>query len=254
MLIEFTTQSENSAPFGVSRVPDLILYADGQLIVASEEEIMTSQLSQDAVCHLLIAIESTGFFDTDMEAYRVQVEARPLGMTSLTRIEVNAWRRRSITAEALLSLLEDPDVAVPDSLNDTYHLLSNYRYADLQPYRDAPLALAIHRCLTEAPCRTESVWPLKSPTLATLFKQAGETGVENREWGRGVLVSTQDAISIAQILTQSRTFIEGEETYRLSARRLLPYESLESAMAYEAKIPSPEVDTDRFVMKCAVKP
>lgn len=256
VLIEFKVQAENPAPFGVSRVPDSILYADGRLFIPGEGDLLTSQLSQEAVCGVLNTIEDAGFFDVDMEAYNAQVDARALGLTSLIRIEVNAWRRRSITAEALPSLLDDPNAEVPDPLHKTYHLLSNYRPDDLQPYRDAPLALAIHRCPIESACETETVWPLESPTLTTLFKRAEETGVKNREWGFGVRVSDQEAASVAQVLDRSgsRTFFEDNETYRLSARRLLPYESLESAMAYEARIPSPEVSVDSFAMTCEVTP
>ena len=256
VLIVFTTQSESSAPFGVSRIPDLILYADGQLIVRDKGNILTSRLPHEEVCRLLNAIESTGFFDVEMEPYHMQVDAQGLGITSVTRIEVNAWRHRSVAADALRSLIDDPDVKVPPALRETYRLLSNYRPPDLHPYRDAPIALAIYPCPAEHPCETEVMWPLKSPTLSTLSERAKRTGIENREWGVGVLLDGEEATTLLQAIAPpaSGTFVEDGLTYRLSARPALPYESLESAMAYEAEIPSPGIDGDRVQLECVESP
>jgi hypothetical protein len=256
VLIAFATRSESAAPFGVSRVPDLILYADGQLIVRDEGEILTTRIPHEEVCRLLNAIESTGFFDVEMDAYHTQVDAQGLGITAVTRIEVNAWRRRSVTADALRSLIDDPDVEVPPALRETYRLLNEYRPPDLKPYRDAPIALAIHRCPQGDPCETERTWPIESPTLSTLFERAETTGVENREWGMGVLLDGEEATAVlgATGSSTSGTFVEDEVTYRLSARPVLPYESLESAMAYEAEIPSPGVGVDGVQLECVESP
>jgi hypothetical protein len=256
VLIAFATRSESTAPFGVSRVPDLILYADGQLIVRSEGEILTTRIPHEEVCHLLTTIESTGFFDVEMDAYHTQVDAQGLGITAVTRIEVNAWRHHSVAADALQSLIDDPDVEVPPALRETYRLLSDYHPSDMKPYRATPIALAIHRCPQGDPCETERMWPLKSPTLSTIFERAETTGVENREWGMGVLLDGEEATALLRAVgpTMSGTFVEDEVTYHLSARPALPYESLESAMAYQAEIPSPGVGVDRVKLECVESP
>jgi hypothetical protein len=256
VLVEWRTYVENTAPFGVSRVPELLLYATGRLLIKDDGKILTTQLPQDEVCRLLNRIDHTGFYDIDMEPYETEVENLPLGIPSVTRISVKAWRQRTIVAESLRSHIDDPNIHVPSALRDTHRILRDYRSQRLYPYRSKTLALAIHRYTPGNPCTTETRWPLPTYPLGAAYDRARQREVKHRQLGYGLTLDGNEAAQVYRVITEAseRCFIEGDNTYRLAARPLLPYESLESAMSYEAEIPSPEISFDTFILECQSDP
>ncbi|RLC99144.1 MAG: hypothetical protein DRI77_03435 [Chloroflexi bacterium] len=81
---------------------------------------------------------------------------------------------------------------------------------------------------------------------------AEETDITNREWGFGLLLKGDTAMKIYQEISQIpfQGFVEDGETYIVSARPLLPYESLESAVSYKSEIPSLGIVTNTVVLTC----
>jgi hypothetical protein len=252
VLLEFKTLFEDSAPFGVSRTPDLILYSDGRLVVRTNAGFRAAQLSRQEICTLLNTIDQVGFYDFDMAPYHEQMDELPLGIASTTVIEVNAWKQRAVVAMALRDIVDDSTFQVPSPLRSVYLLLSDYRPADLQPYQYDQLALTIHQPLPDSPYKTETRWPLSSPSLGELFERAEQANIKNREGGFGLLLEGETAASVYQAIRQipGRGFVEDGEMYIVAARPLWPYESLESAVSYEAEIPSPGVETRTIALTC----
>ena len=252
VILEFMTLVEDPAPFGVSRTAALILYSDGRLVIQSDTGFQERHLSRQEICALLNTIDQTGFFDLDMSPYYEQLNELPLGVVSATVIEVNAWQRRQVYAEALWEVIDDSSIEVPFSLRAVYSLLSNYQPVDLQPYQYEQLAFTIHKCSPDYPYRAETIWSLGSPSLEELFEMAEETDITNREWGFGLLLKGDTAMKIYQEISQIpfQGFVEDGETYIVSARPLLPYESLESAVSYKSEIPSLGIVTNTVVLTC----
>jgi hypothetical protein len=243
---------EDSAPFGVSRTPDLMLYSDGRLVVRTHAGFQAAQLSRQEICALLNTIDQVGFFDFDMAPYHEQMDELPLGIASTTVIEVNAWKQKSVVAMALRDVVDDPAFQVPSPLRSVYLLLSDYHLADLQPYQYDQLALAIHRPPPDSSYRTETRWPLPTPSLGALFERAERANIKSREEGLGLLIEGETAASVYQAIRQisGRGFVEDGEMYLVTARPLWPYESLESAVSYEAEIPSPGVEINTVALTC----
>jgi hypothetical protein len=254
VLVTFGTYREDPAPFGVSRTPELILYADGLLIVRTDTGFLAVQLSHKEVCALLAAIEATGFFDVDMTAYQAAVDELPMGLVSVTRIGVNTWRHRRVSAEALWEFMEndDADARVPDGLHDVYVLLDGYRPPGLRSYRYNRVALAIHQLPAAESGVKAMTWPLDSPKLFMLEARAEAGGVRSREKGFGLLLEGETADRVYEAIAgaSSGQFAEGGATYVVAARPLLPYESLESAVGYTARIPSVGMNAGTVTMRC----
>ncbi|MCP4602334.1 MAG: hypothetical protein GY847_17765 [Proteobacteria bacterium] len=240
VLVQFGTFSEDSAPFGVSRAPELLLYADGRLIVRNGGEFQEHHLTHQEMCALLGTIDRVGFFDLDMAVYNREIDKFAFGIVSVTVIEVNSWQSRRIAADALREVIDDPNVNVPDPLRVTYELLSHYQSDQLQLYQYDQLALTIFKYPADSSYTSNIVWPLNSPSLEELFELAR---VKNRVQGLGLLLKDDVAVKVYQAISQSgqRSFVENGVTYTVSARPLLPYESLESAVSYQAHIPSPGI-------------
>ncbi len=201
--------------------------------------------------HILVAaIGNRGyFFDLDMAAYNRELDKLALGIVPVTMIEVNFWQSRRIAVDALEKAIEDPTVDVPAPLRATYDLLGHYQSDHLQPYRYDQLAFTIFKYPADSLYTSETAWPLDSPPLEELF---GQASVENRAQGLGLLLEGDIAIQVYQAIRQTgqHSFIENGVIYAVSARPLLPYESLESAVYYQARIPSSGIPLTTTELTC----
>lgn len=256
VLVAFGSFFEDPWPFGVSSPPQFVLYSDGRLVVRESGELQEQWLSQQEVCELLESIEAAGFFTFDAQAYHQAVDENvALGLVSITRIDVYAWQSREVRAEGLEEMLGQAAAEVPPGLRATYELLEGYRPQDLQlqPYAYEEVALALYRVEPGSTPDVERVWPLDSPSLADLYARAVEGGVENREQGVALLLTGEEARRVLEALDQADgdLFVEDGEIYSLSARPLLPYESLASAVGYRSHVPSQDVDFDPVTWRCS---
>ncbi len=248
VLLKFGTFYEASAPFGVSSVPRLILYSDGLLVLDAGGTLYERLLTRQETCSLLNSIDQAGFFDIDLSGYAKELDKLPLGLVPSTRIVVNAWQSRAERLEALETMVNDPGVNVPDTLRAVYGLLSDYQPDDLQPYQFTQLAFTIYKYPADTAYQARQEWPLESPSLAQLFEQAT---VPNRMDGMGLLLEGDAAPQVYAALQDGPDgFTENGATYAVSARPLLPYESLESAASYQARIPSPGVHSAATQWTC----
>jgi hypothetical protein len=255
LLLLFGTFFEDSRPFGVSSPPEFVLYSDGRLVSREDGELQEQRLSQQEVCELLESIDAAGFFTFDAQAYHQTVDENvALGLLSDTRIYVYAWQSREVRAEGLEEMLGQAAAEVPPELRATYELLGGYRPRESQPqpYAYEEVALALYRADPGSTPDVDRVWTLDSPRLADLYTRAVEGGVENREEGVALLLSGEEGRRVLEAIEQAEgsLFAEDGEVYGLSARPLLPYESLESAVGYRSHIPSRDTDFDPVVWRC----
>ena len=253
VLVNFSTRREDPAPFGVSTPPDLVLYHDGLLVRRMPEGLQAKTLSRTEICQLLNTVESTGFFEVEMASYDEMINQQGFGVVSMTFIKIAAWKTQSVRAEALVDARDRPELDVPVGLAETYTLLDAYRPADLAPYMSERLAVSLYRFPEDTSRTSETTWPLDEPSLASLYEQAEAQGVKSREMAWGLVLEGDVADEVWARLREAEgsIFTEGGELYAVSARPLLPYESLESAVGYQARIPSVDTPTDLPPLTCS---
>jgi hypothetical protein len=203
-------------------MPDLVLYADGRIILTrvdwiadqNRRTIVEARLTHDEVCGFLAQIETDGFFDFGPQEY-VAPEITDDGETL---IRVRAWRSNEISAYALPFAIYDnaPEAQVPTALAKTYERLSNFRPLNVALYQPDHLALLIYRF--DAP-EVAPLWPLPSPTLAELSRQLSQNSNE-------VLLEGQEAADVYSLFDGeiTRAYSENGQTYELTIRPLLPLE------------------------------
>lgn len=226
-----------------SRTPELVLYADGRVIVtrydhnAETRSIGEARLSPDDVCAMLIRIESFGFFDYDMEDYK------PPEITdqNTPSIIVNAWRSKWVAAYALGSvrLYYALDRSkIPAALVDTHEYLSSLEPPNATPYYPEHVVLYIRPLERSS---TESWWPLAAPSLAQL---AGSQKNDDD----GVALEGEEAAQIYTLFGSKliKVYNEGGVTYRLALRPQYPYQTGEFVDAQDGISPFSNTPTTRL--------
>jgi hypothetical protein len=230
-----------------SRLPELVLYADGRIITARIDESRTDtfayllhegQLPPADLCSFLLEFEGNGFLAFDPNEYEEPIN---LADASTTTIIVNASRRQKVeaygldvlavlvwesengNAEALPPpLLEAYNFAeaVPAPLLEAYNFLKGYEISNAHPYQPERLALM----LMEMPDATDALeWPLEEPTLATLASQASQASNQQQV----TLLEGEAALRLHEFFNGelSKLFTDGKLSYFITARPLLPLES-----------------------------
>lgn len=249
VLIEFGIYREDPAPFGVSHTPHLLLYADGRLVIHSDEGLQETHLTRQEICALLNTIEQAGFFDVDIAAFQEGIDQLGLGLVSTTAIEVNAWQSRGVNVDALWEATDHLEVEVPTGLRVTFEVLRDYRPDNLTPFQSEQLAVVIYRYPADDGPEGAGTWSLDAPSLEEMFAQAT---VESRQQGQGLLLEGEVATRVEEEIHRADelVFAENGSVYSVSARPLLPCESLESAVSYRARIPSRDVDIAPTTLTC----
>jgi hypothetical protein len=231
------------------------------LFISKGAKILTRQLERVEICQFLNTIDQAGFYDYDPSTYS-DSENFPIDGASTSYIQVNAWRSKSIALYGLHWFMqEDTSWYVPiknspplptilPALRNTHRLLYDYRVDKLEIYQPSRLALWVGE--PRLPLRrNEGVpWPLQSPTLAELYAQSA---IENDELGQSVVLRGDAAISVYKLFDESadvRNFTDGERTYGIYARPLLPYEAPLGPGEVYSEIPSPIFPTPSFELSC----
>ncbi len=251
VLINFGVYHERSAPI-VGATPDLILYADGRLIVRGDAGLQETTLSRQEICALLNTIEQTGFLSYDPAHYREEIRDLRFFLVSRTEIVVNAW---STSRGSYPALWEFANVKEGEQINPAlravFRLLSAYRPAGLRPH--VPERIAVGLLKLDMRHASAHPWPAGSASLADLYRSA--IANPRRTWDelRGAIVN-RDQLQIALDALGSSLPIFSDasgEQYAVSARPLLPYESIHSALTPEPVIPSPDMIVGAMQMTCS---
>lgn len=209
-----------------SNMPDLVLYADGRVIVTDEghsgvkwtRAVNEARLSNSQVCAILYQIEANGFFDFKEINYHEPEDVYDFLTTFIT---VNAWKSNSVSAYALnYALHPDENTAketVPSALADTYNLLLEFAPENPTPYQPERIALLI---TSFEPSQAAPLWPLESPSLKSMAADRDNYG--NAE----VLLEGQEAADVYALFSGDWTisFQEDGVAYEITVRPLLPYE------------------------------
>jgi hypothetical protein len=193
MLVAFGPFGTSPAPYGVSNPPDLILYSNGQLIIHDNFELWERHLMRQDMCRLLNTIDLIGFFDMDLSDYFRDLQ-KEYGESSLTVVEVNAWRSRK---EKLDIILDAPQINAPDALHAIYQLLSSYKPDNLRPYKSNQLAISIYKFPAQYPYVATRTWALTAPSLKEIFKQAR---AKSRQEAMGLLLEGDSATKVYEEL------------------------------------------------------
>lgn len=239
-LVVFNAQEGDGNCAAAFTPPKLTLYGDGQLFYLQHTrgmQLMTARLSERQVCQWMNAIDRTGFFDYNPATYNGDlIESR---WASYYLIEVNAWRSKSVSLNNLGSAIynmEHPqdecknppycNIQFPTilpALRNTYHLLTDYKPVDGRVYQPGRVGIWVTPYLT-----TEEypLWPESFPRLAGL-------AIPAPDWEEikppQLIVEGELAREVFDFFHQllpggGQIVLDGGESYRISARPLLPDE------------------------------
>jgi hypothetical protein len=270
VLIEFNSWGGDGC-CGILAPPMLILYSDGKLFQSNWIEIngenklqvFYKQLSLREVCAFLNTIDQFGFFDYDPSTYRSpDSDNMPIDGAPHFVINVNAWRKKDITPYALGSYIysegtweedcpECPSLPpIPPSLRNTFNLLNNYPVEGAEIYNPDRIAVLIEQVDSD---KKANEWPLTNPKLSDLFLRASQNTTTT---GQELLITKDEARSVYDAVGQSIElydgflFHEGQLTYRLYVRPLLPFEAPAELDAIRSQIPSQSFENPGLPLSC----
>ncbi len=197
-----------------SKLPDLVLYADGTLISVhdnSERIIYEAHLQPAEVCSLLNQVATDEFLTLSQKDY-----IGPKITDSYTIwIRVNAWQNNEIAADGLTNLLEDKlkSTSVSPALKAAYQHLQNYAPANMQEFKPEKLVIT---ALPLDKTETAPTWPFQKPSLADPSLHG---------WN-SVTLENQEATDVYQLFSRKifQTYNEGGKSYRVTIQPLLPFE------------------------------
>lgn len=131
VLISLFTSTNNTkiSFYEWSKLPDLVVYADGRVLLAREgpkRVVYEAHLQPAEVCSLLQQIVTNGFWDLQQKDYKA-VEYADL---QTTWIGINAWQRKEVSAYGLE--IAPSGTPVPSALKATYMRLRDYAPPNLQ--------------------------------------------------------------------------------------------------------------------------
>ena len=270
ILVELNTWGGDGC-CGIPTPPLLILYSDGRLFQSTFVEmngeyriqVFLRQLSQSEVCAFLNTIDQFGFFDYDPSTYRSpDSDYMPIDGAPHYVINVNAWRKKNITPYALGSYIyseatwsedcpECPSLPpIPPSLRNTYNLLENYPIEGAEIYNPDQIAILIERFDSEI---NTVEWPLSNPKLSELFTRASHNAAAT---GQELVLTDEEANLVFEAVNHSidiydgYLFNEGQQTYKLYVRPLLPFEAPADQYAIRSQIPSQGFENPSLPLSC----
>jgi sugar lactone lactonase YvrE len=212
-----------------STMPELVVYADGTVIVARERfdygtmvrSVAMATIGPDEICTILRMIESAGFFAMNPGDY-----VAPTTLHEETIVmTVAAWRSQAVEAYGLHTAMTAPAASettpvVPGPLADTYAFLSRYDPSGAQPYQPEQVAVLIEPVAEEeADDLVAPEWSVPEVSLRDLAPKPGEREAE-------VVLTGPQAAAVSTRLGQkySQPFTENGSKYDVSVRPLLPLE------------------------------
>jgi hypothetical protein len=229
-----TLQTQQGMFGARTRLPSLVIYADGTVIRMREEStamgrrqfIDRAQLPPADLCRLLGQIDAAGFFEVNPADY-VNPRVVDLGNTI---ISVDAWRSNAISAYALEIAVDEPrsGAVVPPGLAATYRLLATYTPPNFMPYQPERIDVDVAAIaatdvpaivVTDVPTQTAqtavAAWPVAGLVLADLVKQ--------REPLDGPPAAAIYAL-FATDTAATRFYQADGQVYAVRVRPLLPFE------------------------------
>jgi hypothetical protein len=225
-----------------SSMPEFVLYVDGQLLVQEGGftggiSYSRAELSTTEMCGLLNTIKETGFFELEDDGrdwstisvlYTFHGGDWPVFGEGSTNpiIQVNGDPAQDI------AIINDwLDYLIPE-VKDVYTLLDSYRHPGLELYVPDRVSLLVMRgpnWRTEEAGLESQPWPDDLPPLAELDVQADQA-LEQGEM-RQVLLEGELAAEVYRLMGSriiERPFTEDGEVYYLTARLLLPHETVDN--------------------------
>jgi hypothetical protein len=236
------------------QLPLLILYSDGTLIktisinLPDEDryEIIMRKLDRQGICQFLNTFDQIGYLDYDPSSYKVVFGKNvPMGMGG-TLISVDAWKSTDgyfyglgyfMQADYSVStILSNDSPALLPALHDAFTFLSEYSKDNFVIYSPEHLGIWVYRLSdlekygfkdNRSP---RGLWPLKSPSLASIFNIAGSNAEKNLQ--QYYVLDKEDANSVYDFFGDSfsdsgEIVVEDNVAYLVFARPLLPYEKPE---------------------------
>lgn len=225
-----------------SQVPEIVIYSDGTVIYSETDwanNIRTIHIGQAEfakICSLLYAVESSGFFNYKQSDYE-EPQVTDLGTTY---IEINGWANNSIAAYALGSFDPNENDQSDSPLLITQELLRQFKFMvnDSKPYIAERILVSLHEIGNHSPA---PLWPLDEFPLAEL------ANVDNH-WNESLLEG-ESANLIGDLFSNksSAIYSDGERTYQLSVRPILPAQIVPNNSSWHD---IPEFSTESTEINC----
>lgn len=227
--------------------PELILYADGQLIINGT---FSTQLDRKSRCAILNTLDQIGFLDYDASSYTPPSGHYLIDGAGYHIFTVNAWKSNYAKLYGLGSFINEYDPAKwgnnPDfpnilpAIREAYLFFEHYKPANLRMYQPKLVEVFVGSPVDEPASAT---WPLQNPILAKLSRlSAGQDGQAEKP----VILDNNAARKINELYNQTNTdpntglvISEGNLSYNVFIRPLLPLEEPPKLDTYESQIPYP---------------
>jgi hypothetical protein len=214
-------------------------------------QFQTAVLTRQNTCNLLNSIDQAGFFDYDSSTYINEPNwDPPIQGAGRAHISVQAWESNSVDLYGLGAFINQeneirkswdecdncPELQFPTilpSIRKTYQILANYDVSNLEIYQPTRIGLWVD---AYADMDNAVVWPMKSVKLAQIVSLQGHI-----DDNPNIILTGADAKEIYKLFNESIntcgiSVTEGEKTYRVFARPLLPTEYLEEPLALSATL------------------
>jgi hypothetical protein len=235
-LVVLESYGGDSACYNIPRLPELILFPDGELFTdrfSYEQQvflIQTTRLSRQETCQLLNSIDQSGFFDYDPATYTFDpLAGNTVFGLDTTRISVQAWRSNSVDLYGLDDFIDDCQGCDPSSfpvllssIYKTYRLLADFHPANLDVSRTDRVGVWSFGFGPDEPAIP---WPFPSISLAL-----ASANWDQKWYDPLLILQGKDAEAVFEYILQANPICgdvvvsEAGKSYGLSVRHLLPYE------------------------------
>ncbi len=231
--------------------PSLILYADGQLLVAGgndqyDQKYFERMLSATETCAFLDRIRMTGFLGVRGSGknypfdriYAIAKSDTPMGGGNYV-IQVNGYPSKTV------SIYGDAIEIVVPEVRRTYEIVSHYPLAGMRTFVSDRVIVHLerHSDIEYPPDLPVLPWPVGAPSAGSLLAKANARG--DLEFDGAIGAQMKRLLKLPGI---ARYVDQGIE-YVLAGRQLLPHESLDYVSLLSLRISS--IDE---LPRCAYRP
>lgn len=199
-------------PFFGRDTPLLVIYADGQLLIRQgewgERAFFEAQLTPNEMCALQQRIEATGFLEPH-EEYYIQREGSDGAGSAIVQVEDTYYNFYAPDTQYLVA-----------DLANGLNLIRGYRPSTpLVTYIPSYLILWIEPIDLDDQDTPPTAWPTNLPSLAELWTDHSQPIFQV---GDGLV---EPIFSLFSHQLSEKIFQEGNETYVMIARPILPHET-----------------------------
>ena len=218
-----------------SYTPIFILYSDGQLFKRDCQDSVCqyaqTQLDQTPLCRLINAVDRTGFLNADPEAFQL-----PPGTDLAFRLSVGVDQENTVTIPDLAQWATSPnwydayagcsncypEPIIDPAFIDLFQLLAAYTPQTPTIFQSNRLAVGIGKPIISG---TPRPWPEEVIPLSELVERST---CDDPTTNQAVILEGSQAQAIAELLSAQSDlppiFTDGEFTWQVQSRWLLPYE------------------------------